>query len=157
VALGQVFSEYFGFPWQYSFHQLLHNHPHLSSAAGTIGQKWPQYKGLSPTPLAIKEKCQAPWGAQDHIFVIVRQFLFCRYEEPLLNKRTGLLFTSVNIRNGCYVYLQCYMSPFYIVTCQESGSLWIHPIYSFTRNSIVYVCTIYRVIHKSVKHFENLQ
>jgi hypothetical protein len=22
----------------------------------TIGQKWPQYKGLSPTPLAIKEK-----------------------------------------------------------------------------------------------------
>jgi hypothetical protein len=26
VALGQVFSEYFGFPWQSSFHQLLHNH-----------------------------------------------------------------------------------------------------------------------------------
>jgi hypothetical protein len=33
---------------------LLHNHPHLSGA-GTIGQKWPQYKGLSPTPLAIKK------------------------------------------------------------------------------------------------------
>jgi hypothetical protein len=55
VALGQVFSEYFGFPCQSSFHQLLPNHPHLSSGAGTIGQKWPQYKGLSPTPLAIKE------------------------------------------------------------------------------------------------------
>jgi hypothetical protein len=54
VALGQVFSEYFGFPCQSSFHELLHNHPHLSSGAGTIGQKWPQYKGLSPTPLAIK-------------------------------------------------------------------------------------------------------
>jgi hypothetical protein len=53
VALGQVFSEYFGFPFQSSFHQLLHNHPHLSSGAGTIGQKWPQYKGLSPTPLPI--------------------------------------------------------------------------------------------------------
>jgi hypothetical protein len=53
VALGQVFSEYFGFPCQFSFHQLLHNHPHLSSGAGTIGQKWPQYKGLSLTPLAI--------------------------------------------------------------------------------------------------------
>jgi hypothetical protein len=26
-----------------SFHQLLHNHPHLSSGACTIGQKWPQY------------------------------------------------------------------------------------------------------------------
>jgi hypothetical protein len=31
VALRQVFSEYFGFPCQSSFHQLLHNHPHLSS------------------------------------------------------------------------------------------------------------------------------
>jgi hypothetical protein len=55
VALEQVFSEYFGFPCQSSFHQLLHNHPQLSSGAGTIGQKWPQYKGLSPTPLAIKK------------------------------------------------------------------------------------------------------
>jgi hypothetical protein len=27
VALGQVFCEYFGFPCQSSFHQLLHNHP----------------------------------------------------------------------------------------------------------------------------------
>jgi hypothetical protein len=35
-ALGQVFSEYFGFLCQSSFHQLLHNH-HLSSGAGTIG------------------------------------------------------------------------------------------------------------------------
>jgi hypothetical protein len=52
VALGQVSSEYFGFPCQSSFH----NHPHLSSGAGTIGQKWPQYKGLSPTPLAIKKE-----------------------------------------------------------------------------------------------------
>jgi hypothetical protein len=42
VALGQVFSEYFGFPCQSSFHQLLHNHPHLSPGACTIGQKWPQ-------------------------------------------------------------------------------------------------------------------
>jgi hypothetical protein len=38
VALGQVFSEYFGFPRQSSFHQLLHNHHHLSSGAGTVGQ-----------------------------------------------------------------------------------------------------------------------
>jgi hypothetical protein len=29
VALGQVFSEYFDFPYQSSFHQLLHNQPHL--------------------------------------------------------------------------------------------------------------------------------
>jgi hypothetical protein len=45
VALGQVFSEYFGFPCQSSFHELLHNHPPLSSGACTIGQKWLQYLG----------------------------------------------------------------------------------------------------------------
>jgi hypothetical protein len=38
VALGKVFSEYFGFPCQFAFHRLLHNHHHLSSGAGTIGQ-----------------------------------------------------------------------------------------------------------------------
>jgi hypothetical protein len=37
VALGQVFSEYFGFPCQLPFHRLLHNHHHLSSAVGTVG------------------------------------------------------------------------------------------------------------------------
>jgi hypothetical protein len=36
VALGQVFSEYFGFPCQFSFHRLLHVYYHLSSGAGTI-------------------------------------------------------------------------------------------------------------------------
>jgi hypothetical protein len=36
VALGLVISEYFGFPCQFSFHQMLHIHP--SSGAGTIGQ-----------------------------------------------------------------------------------------------------------------------
>jgi hypothetical protein len=28
AALGQVFSEYFGFPFQASFHQFLHHHNH---------------------------------------------------------------------------------------------------------------------------------
>jgi hypothetical protein len=45
VALGQVFSEYFGFPCQSSFHQLLYNHPHLSSGVCIIGQKWPRCRG----------------------------------------------------------------------------------------------------------------
>jgi hypothetical protein len=51
VALGQVFSEYFGFPCQISFHRLLHTH-HLSSGAGTIGQTVADVpSGLShPTP-----------------------------------------------------------------------------------------------------------
>jgi hypothetical protein len=38
VAQGQLFSVYFGFPCQSSFHQFLHNHHHLSFGAGTIGQ-----------------------------------------------------------------------------------------------------------------------
>jgi hypothetical protein len=37
VALGQVSFEYFGFPCQCSWHQLLHNHHHLSTGTGTIG------------------------------------------------------------------------------------------------------------------------
>jgi hypothetical protein len=43
VALGQVFSEYFGFPCQFSFHRLLHT--------GTIGQLVADVpSGLSLTP-----------------------------------------------------------------------------------------------------------
>jgi hypothetical protein len=57
VALGQVFSEYFGFPCQSSFHHLLHNH-HLSSGAGTIGQQWPTYEvdSVSPHREKLKKK-----------------------------------------------------------------------------------------------------
>jgi hypothetical protein len=48
VELGQVCSEYFGFPCHFSFHQLLHIHP--SSGAGTIGQLVDVPSGLSLTP-----------------------------------------------------------------------------------------------------------
>jgi hypothetical protein len=50
VALGQVFSNYFGFPCQSSFHQLVHTH-HLSSGASAIGQlvaNVPSRLSLSP-------------------------------------------------------------------------------------------------------------
>jgi hypothetical protein len=44
VALGQVFSEYLDFSCESPFHQLLHNHHHLSFGVGTIGRstKWTQ-------------------------------------------------------------------------------------------------------------------
>jgi hypothetical protein len=56
-ALGQVFSEHFGFPCQFSFHQLLHTH-HLSSEAGTMGQLVAEeLSGLSLTrPQETKNK-----------------------------------------------------------------------------------------------------
>jgi hypothetical protein len=51
VALGQVFSEYFGFPCQFLFHRLLHIHRHLSSGAGTMGEFVTDVpSGLSLTP-----------------------------------------------------------------------------------------------------------
>jgi hypothetical protein len=51
VALGKFFSEYFGFPCQFSFHRLLHIRHHLSSGAGTIGQLVADVpSGLSLTP-----------------------------------------------------------------------------------------------------------
>jgi hypothetical protein len=59
-ALGQVFSKYFGFPCQSSFHQLLHNHHHLSFGAGKI---WPVVaavpSGLSLTPLRKNNQREA--------------------------------------------------------------------------------------------------
>jgi hypothetical protein len=51
VALEQAFSEYFGFPCQFSFHRLLHIQHHLSSEAGTIGQLVADVpSGISLTP-----------------------------------------------------------------------------------------------------------
>jgi hypothetical protein len=51
LALGQVFSEYFGFSCQLSFHRLLHIHHHLSSGAGTVGQLVGDVpSGISLTP-----------------------------------------------------------------------------------------------------------
>jgi hypothetical protein len=85
VALGRVFSDYFGFPCQSSFHQLLHNHPHLSSGADTMGQKWSQYKGLSPTPLAIKRRY--------HIYKINRD-------------RLHMNDTNINTHNAIFETLQ---------------------------------------------------
>jgi hypothetical protein len=39
VALGQILSEYFGFPRQFSFYQLIHTYHHLPSGAGTTSQR----------------------------------------------------------------------------------------------------------------------
>jgi hypothetical protein len=50
VAVGQVSSEYFGFPC-HSFHRLLHIHHHPSSGAGTVSQTVADVpSGLSHNP-----------------------------------------------------------------------------------------------------------
>jgi hypothetical protein len=66
VALGQVFSEYFGFPCQFSFHRLLHTH-HLSSGAGTIGQLVADIPSrLSLTLTQEEEEKKTELGASTH-------------------------------------------------------------------------------------------
>jgi hypothetical protein len=58
VALGQVSSEYFGFPCQFSFHQMLHTH--LSSRVGTIRQLVADVpSGLSHFPERLKNNYYA--------------------------------------------------------------------------------------------------
>jgi hypothetical protein len=58
VALGKVFSEYFGFPCQSSFHQFLHHHNH--PGAGTVGilvAAVPSGPNWTPPPnILIKKK-----------------------------------------------------------------------------------------------------
>jgi hypothetical protein len=57
VALGKVFSEYFGFHCQFLFHQLLHTH--LSSGAGTVGQPVADVpSGLSLTSPQVTKKTE---------------------------------------------------------------------------------------------------
>jgi hypothetical protein len=58
VALRQVFSEYFGFPCQFAFHQLLDNH-HLSSGADTIGQAVAAVSGEVCSLAAVSMKATA--------------------------------------------------------------------------------------------------
>jgi hypothetical protein len=56
VALGHDFFEYFGFPCQFAFHQLLHNH-NLSTGAGILGQTVATVpSGLSLTPREKNKK-----------------------------------------------------------------------------------------------------
>jgi hypothetical protein len=51
VTLGHVFSKYFSFSYQFSFHQPLHIHHHLSQGVGTSDQRVADVpSGLNLTP-----------------------------------------------------------------------------------------------------------
>jgi hypothetical protein len=70
VALGLVCSKHFGFPCQFSFQQMLHNH--LSSGAGTtsqIGDKVPNGLSLTPSHKKIVQR----------IYLTFRYVCVCMY------------------------------------------------------------------------------
>jgi hypothetical protein len=50
VALGQVFSEYFGFTCQSSFHEILHHHNHPGQVQGHSVADMPSGPSLDSTP-----------------------------------------------------------------------------------------------------------
>jgi hypothetical protein len=78
VALGQVFSEYLGFPSQFSFQRLLHTH-HLSSGAGTICQLVAEVpSGYSLTPPQETKTLGCSGLLYDSISSSVSPHLFCR-------------------------------------------------------------------------------
>jgi hypothetical protein len=55
---GAGFLRVLRFPLPILIHRLLHNHHHLSSGAGTIGQQWPTYQVDSVSPHQEKLKKQ---------------------------------------------------------------------------------------------------
>jgi hypothetical protein len=95
---------------------------------------------------ACLSRCQVASGDQDQIFVTLRQLRVCLCWVPsltrgrvcllqlLLTLVNAVISTTVSISCTCHLYLQFYMSAFYIASCQESGSLWTPTIYSFTCN-----------------------
>jgi hypothetical protein len=59
VALGQVFSEDFGFPCQSSFHQIIHHHNHLGHSVADV----PGGRSLDSTPHYAKNFTVSRTGA----------------------------------------------------------------------------------------------
>jgi hypothetical protein len=85
VALGQVFSEYFGFPCQLSFHPLRHTDHHLSSAAGTIGPAVPSGLSLTlPQETTLPSRFSQPFLKVRH-----RRYHCCSLLETVL--KTAIL------------------------------------------------------------------
>jgi hypothetical protein len=97
VALGQVFSEYFGFPCQSSFHRLLHNHHHLSTGAGTIGQQWPTYQvdSVSPHPNKLKKINQKMEAAESF-----KTFLLIPPNHHIISQKTVIFVKIYAMREG---------------------------------------------------------
>jgi hypothetical protein len=80
MAIGQIFSEYYGFLCQSSFHQILH-HSHTGQvqyARSGRRAEWTQF-GLPPPTLRIKKNCLFPTGERSEIYHH-RKMNVCSYD-----------------------------------------------------------------------------
>jgi hypothetical protein len=73
VALGQVFSGYFSFPCQYSFHQFLHHHNHPGQVQ--LANQWPPFRvdpaGLHPPLRELKKNMREDKNINFNFCIVV--------------------------------------------------------------------------------------
>jgi hypothetical protein len=101
VALGQVLSEYFGFPCQFSFQRLLHTR-HVPSGAGTIGQLVADVpSGLSLTsPQETKKNYNVTLNSQMYVSATLLEKDEIRVALNGIMSEQNFVKTSQLIKNG---------------------------------------------------------
>jgi hypothetical protein len=101
LVLRQDFSEYLGFPCQFSFHRLLHTH-HLSSGSGTIGQlvaDVPSGLCLTPSPkITLSMQWFSCLPAITYLFSRIHYFsrFLCTWKTILLASLHSYWFARVS-------------------------------------------------------------
>jgi hypothetical protein len=73
----------------------------------------------------------------------------CRFK-LLLAFASEVMFDAGKISSMCHLYLHFYVSGFYTVVCQESGSLWIPTIYTDWQRAT----SVVKLSHHVKNHFE---
>jgi hypothetical protein len=103
MALGQVFTGYFGFPCQFSFHRLQRTH-HLSSGAGTIG------RSVADVPSGLS--LALPQEAKKNLFNPNLRHIACNLV-VLINIHYNALNYNERLQSGlgrCERYMKVYCS-----------------------------------------------
>jgi hypothetical protein len=125
AVLGQIFSEYFGFSFQFSLHRLLHTH-HLSSGAGAIVAEVP--RGLSVTHIKkLPKNCNNSWTSRCcYIFSSIDGTFCIRYPKQFSLSLLALcLILCINhvafkfFFRFCFVSINC--SVHVIIFCREGN------------------------------------
>jgi hypothetical protein len=125
MALGQVFSEYFGFPCQFSFHQLLHNHPHLSFGAVQYARSgrstW--WRKSHPTKKNSKITC--------HMTIILRNTHTYYSRFPTSSEGCVVVLTQFNLNTWHFHFTSNPSQKFVVVVvtglqAQPLNCMWKH-------------------------------